>query len=314
MSGNARVWTQLSAIPADFGPCALCIGNFDGVHAGHRELIRHVVRLARENGWRAAAMTFDPHPTRIVAPERAPQLMTTTEQRAQLMAEQGIEEILILPFDEMVANWSPDYFVRTVLVEMLKVQAVVVGRNFRFGNRHAGNTVLLASLGEELGFRTELVPSVWMRGSQVSSSIIRGVVAAGNVSRACRLLTRPYRIEGPVVQGQGIGSKQTVPTLNLAAGELLLPCRGVYVTRTTDLGTGKTWRSITNVGNRPTFGGESVTVETFLLESLTNTPREIRVEFLHWLRAEKKFDSPEALKQQILQDVRRAQTYHRRVS
>lgn len=314
MSPEFRVFTRLEDVPADFGPCALTIGNFDGVHAGHRQILRRVVEFARDHHWRAAAMTFDPHPTRVVAPDRAPKLMTQPAQRARAMHHDGLNQVLVLPFNESVALWSPEYFVRDILVKKLDARAVLVGQDFRFGHKHAGDTELLSRLGAELGFVTELVPPVSMRGIRVSSSLIRTLVEAGHVSRACRLLTQPFALEGEVVTGQGIGSKQTVPTLNLKPDAEVLPKRGVYITRTHDRDDGRVWRSVTNVGYRPTFQGEDLTVETFLLEPLTHTPRNLRVEFLMRIRDERKFESPEALKARIFTDVRRAQSYFRRMS
>ncbi|MDQ6675700.1 MAG: bifunctional riboflavin kinase/FAD synthetase [Acidobacteriota bacterium] len=304
-----RVFRGLEEVPEDFGPCALTVGNFDGVHAGHREILRRVVEVAREQRWRSAAMTFDPHPARVVAPERAPRLMTAPEQRIAAMAADGIEEVLVLPFDATVALWSPDFFVREVLVRKLKARAVLVGEDFRFGHKHAGNAALLRVLGAELGFVTEFVPPVIRRGARVSSSRIREMVETGHVGPACRLLTRPFALQGLVVSGHGIGNRQTVPTLNLKPEFEILPARGVYVTRTRDVESGAEWRSVTNVGMRPTFDGDALTIETFVLGELRETPREIRVEFLARVRAERKFSSAEALKEQILRDVRSAERY-----
>lgn len=303
----------LRDIPANFGPCALTIGNFDGVHAGHREIMRRVVRVAAEHGWKASVLTFDPHPTRVVAPARAPQLMTTPEQRRELMREDGIEQVLILPFDRSVAQWTPEQFVKDLLVDRLGVKLVLVGADFRFGHKQAGDTALLAELGKRFGFKLELISPVIVRGERVSSSLIRKLVQEGRVTRACRLLSRPFSLEGDVVPGHGVGSKQTVPTLNLATPSEVLPASGVYISKTRDLDADRRWQSITNVGYRPTFGGDALTIETFLLQPLTgDTPKRIHVEFLWRVREERKFDSPEALKAQIMHDVGRAQAYFRR--
>jgi riboflavin kinase/FMN adenylyltransferase len=298
-----------------FGPSALTIGNFDGVHAGHRAILRRVVALARERGWKASVLTFDPHPARVVAPERAPRLLTTPEERVGLMREEGIEQVLILPFTSELAGFTPERFVREIVVERLEARAVLVGDNFRFGHEQAGDTRVLAQLGRREGFLVEAVPAIRMRGRVVSSSEVRRLIEEGDVALAARLLARPYALAGEVVAGQGIGSKQTVPTLNLAPAAEVLPARGVYITRTTDPATGRRWTSVTNVGTRPTFGGESVTVETFLLDPLAGTsPRAIRVEFLKRLREERRFEDAAALKRQILRDVGRARSYFRLVS
>jgi riboflavin kinase/FMN adenylyltransferase len=309
-----RIFRSLEEATGRFGPCAVTIGNFDGVHAGHRRILRRVAELAAERGWKASALTFDPHPARIVAPERAPELLTTPEQRAALMGEEGIEQVLILPFTREVSRLSPEEFVERVLVEALGARAVLVGDNFRFGHLHAGDTRLLEELGRRRGFLTEVITGIRLRGRMVSSSEVRRLVKAGSVSLARRLLERPFALEGSVVSGRGVGSKQTVPTLNLAPATGVLPATGVYVTRTYEPEARRQWRSITNVGYRPTFGGDGLTVETFLLAPLEGeTPREIRVEFLYRLRDERKFESPEALKRQILRDVGRANRYHGRL-
>jgi riboflavin kinase/FMN adenylyltransferase len=240
--------------------------------------------------------------------------MTTIAQRCELMSEEGIEQVFVLPFNETVAHWTPEEFVRTVLVEKLQTRAVLVGGDFRFGHKQAGDVRLLTELGAKYGFSVEVIEPVAIRGERVSSSLVRQMVQSGRVARACRFLTTPYALEGEVVHGQGVGSRQTVPTLNLAPTSDVLPANGIYVTRTTDLDDGRKWQSITNVGFRPTFGGQTLTIETFLLGPLGDkTPKRIRVEFLHRIRDERKFDSAEALKAQILRDVRRAEGYFRRV-
>jgi len=309
------IFRSLEEAAGPFGPCALTIGNFDGVHAGHRRILRRVVELARKRGWKPSALTFDPHPTHIVAPERAPRLIATPEERARIMLDEGIEQVLILPFTREVSLLEAVQFAERILVLALGARAVLVGDNFRFGHLHAGDTRLLAALGARLGFVTETIPAVRLRGRVVSSSEIRRLIAGGDVSIACRLLARPFSLQGEVVRGQGVGSRQTVPTLNLAPETDLLPADGVYVTRTHEIATARTWPSVTNAGRRPTFDGGAVTVETFLLEPPEGAaPRAIRVEFLRRLREERKFPSAEALKSQILCDVARARTYFRRTA
>jgi riboflavin kinase/FMN adenylyltransferase len=309
-----RIFRRLDEVPPDFGPSALTIGNFDGVHAGHRRIFRRVRELAAANGWKPSVLTFDPHPTRVVAPQRPPRLMTSCDERAALMAEEGIEQVLILPFDARISQLSPEQFVQEILVGRLGVRAVAVGDNFRFGHKQAGNIPVLRELGERFGFTTEVISAVTVRGVAVSSSVLRRLVEAGNVTRAARLLGRPYSLTGEVVPGHGVGHKQTVPTLNLRPSAEVLPQTGVYITCTDDLDGSRRWQSVTNVGYRPTFGGtEGVKVETFLLEPMGGAPpQRIRVSFLWRLRDERKFETPEALKMQILRDVARAQAYFRR--
>ncbi|HWB83739.1 MAG TPA: bifunctional riboflavin kinase/FAD synthetase [Bryobacteraceae bacterium] len=310
-----HVYRSLEAVPAGFGPSALTIGNFDGVHVGHRRILRRLKELAREHGWKTAVLTFDPHPTRVVAPKSAPKLLTTPERRAELMAEEGIDQVLILPFTHEIARLSPKEFVTQLLVDRLGVRAVLVGENFRFGHRQSGDTRVLAELGKQYGFETEIVPVLSCRGLVASSSQVRELIQSGRVSMAARLLLRPYAVEGEVVHGHGIGSRQTVPTLNLHTAAETLPAGGVYLTRTQDLESERRWNSITNIGYRPTFGeSDQLSIETFLLDPLEGeTPHRIRLEFLRRVRDERKFESSEALRAQILRDVHTAQTYFRRV-
>ncbi len=309
-----QIYRSLAELPQDFGPSAITIGNFDGVHYGHRQILRRVKAIADEHGWKPAVLTFDPHPTRVVAPDRTPPLLTSPHARAALMAEEGIENVVILPFTQDVALLTPEEFVRRLLVEAMGARAVLVGDNFRFGHKAAGNVALLAELGKQMGFTTEVVPAISCRGRVVSSSGIRELIRAGNVSLAARFLLHPYGLEGQVVSGRGVGSKQTVPTLNLATTAEVIPAAGVYLTYTRDLEARREWRSITNVGYRPTFGAsDQLTIETFLLDALEGeTPARIRVEFLRRVREERKFETPESLRAQILKDVRTAQNYFRR--
>ena len=188
-----KIYRSLTETPPDFGPSALTIGNFDGVHYGHRRIFRRVRQVADERGWKPSVLTFDPHPTRVVAPERSPLLMTSPERRAELMREEGIEQVLILPFTPEIAQLSPEEFVAQILVERLGARAVLVGDNFRFGHRQAGNVELLAELGRQLGFETEVVPAVTCRGRIVSSSGIRELIQAGKVSLAGAIVAAPVR-------------------------------------------------------------------------------------------------------------------------
>lgn len=301
---SCQVFHSLAELPRPFGPCALTVGNFDGVHVGHRALIRRTVEMARQNGWRAAGLTFHPHPTCVVAPDKSPPLLSTIEQRTALMCELGLDAVVVLPFTPQVAALSGDEFASSIILGELGARLVVVGDNFRFGKKAAGTAETLRRQ-----VATDVVPAVTCRGRVVSSTEVRQAVLAGKVTLAWRMLDRPFSLEGNVVPGAGVGSRQTVPTLNLGPSAEVMPARGVYVTRT---GAGATWESVTNVGYRPTFNGHHLTIETFLLSPLQGEdPRRIEVEFLYRLRDERRFDSPEALKQQILRDVRRAQSFHR---
>jgi riboflavin kinase / FMN adenylyltransferase len=298
---------------AGFGPSAVTMGIFDGVHAGHRVLLRTTVAIARERGLHPVALTFDPHPAMVVAPDRVPRLLMPLEERCQAILEQGIEHILILHFDSAVAKISPEDFAAHYLRAGLGARAVLVGEKFRFGCGQSGDTDALQSLGAQLGFEAHILPRVERRGRIVSSTEIRKRIESGDVALAARFLERPYSLSGEVVHGHGIGSKQTVPTLNLQTNAEVLPRAGVYITRTADSETVRRWDSITNVGYRPTFEGDALTIETFLLDPLEGSaPARIRVEFLRRVRDERKFDSPAALKEQILRDAARTQSFFRR--
>lgn len=310
-----NVYRSLAEVPADFGPTALTIGNFDGVHYGHRQILRRLTALAHDRGWKASVLTFDPHPACVVAPERAPRLLTTPQRRVELMREENLDQVLILPFTRELARLTPEEFVRQLLVARLRARAVLVGENFRFGNQQSGNVAILAELGRKLGFETVAIPAVFCRGRAVSSSAIREAILVGRVAWAERLLQHPYCLEGAVVKGHGVGARQTVPTLNLATAAEVIPARGVYITRTTDREAARQWNSITNIGYRPTFSSaHELSIETFLLDPLEGAPpHRIRLEFLCRVRDERRFSSPEALRAQILKDVRVAQAYFRRV-
>lgn len=314
-----RIFRSLDEAAGVFEPSSVTIGNFDGLHVGHRELMRRTVRLALETGSKPSALTFHPHPKAIVSPAGPPKLLTLPEERCALMADEGIRQVLILPFDSSIAALQPAEFFRRILIGNLGARAVCVGDNFHFGRKQTGQVELLAGLGAELGVKVEVVQAITRRGAVVSSSEIRRLIDSGNVSRAGRLLERPYSMSGDVVRGEGRGSRETVPTLNLEVSSLdsaerALPAKGVYITRTLDTTSNRRWASITNVGDRPTFGGGHLTIETFLLDELRPpTPSRIRLEFFRRVREEKRFEDAGALKAQIMTDIARARTFFRRV-
>lgn len=313
-----RVFWNASELPADFGPAAVAIGNFDGVHVGHQEILARCVDLAAQLWLKPSVLTFHPHPKRVLQPGAAPPALETIQNRLDRMRNAGITQALVMPFDAALAALSPQEFIRRIVVEKLGARAVLVGHNFRFGHRASGDVTLLRELGREFRFAVEVIEAVSTRGRVVSSSAVREALLAGRAGLARRLLGYDFALEGIVVPGHGIGQKQTVPTLNLdvrslEAEQRLIPRTGVYVTQTQDLQDGRSWPSITNIGYRPTFGGDELSIETYLLEPLVGpTPAGIRVEFLAWIREERKFPNPEELKAQILRDVRQAQAYWRR--
>jgi len=311
---KAQVYFSMDSAQGRFGPCAIAIGNFDGVHRGHQALLDATCDYARQNQLHAAALTFHPHPAVFVAPRRVPELICSLEERIRLLSENGAERILVLPFNEHLALFTPQEFISQIIVKGLHTQAVFVGENFRFGHKQAGTTDTLTELGQRYDFAPRFLPPVSWRGRLVSSSAIRQYVNDGNVSFAGRLLGRCFSLQGEVVKGQGIGSRQTVPTLNLKppAGQIIP--RGVYITQTVELSTGRVWPSITNSGTRPTFDGAELTVETFLLAPLDGpSPQNIQVQFRRFIRSEQHFADAAALKAQILRDVARAKAFWRRV-
>jgi riboflavin kinase / FMN adenylyltransferase len=317
MGGSAMstVFRSLEEAAARFGPCAITIGNFDGVHIGHQQLVRQAREQALARNCRSGVLTFHPHPRTVIAPDRTTKLLASIDERLALLEKTGVDHILVLPFTAELSTLSAEEFVRKILVEALDTKLVVVGDNFRFGHKQGGDPTLLASLGGKLGFGTMFVKQIRYRGEEVSSSLIREHLQQGNVARAGRLLGRCYRLSGPVVSGHGIGSKQTVPTLNLLPPDDALPANGVYVTEVHDLDDGRRWPSITNIGTRPTFNGDALTIESYLLSPLIGgTPKIIGVDFRRWVRAEQKFSDATALKAQILRDVTRANDYWRRVT
>jgi len=292
----------------------LAIGNFDGIHLGHQAILRASIARAREIRAAATVLTFDPTPQKVLRPESAPLRISTTEQRLRCFAALGMNAAVVLPFTHDLARLSPQEFVDQILVQDLHVRAVFVGENFRFGHKQAGNVQLLLQLGAERGFDVVIIPPVIYKGEVVSSTIIRREIAVGDVAHAARLLGRPFILTGKVVHGTGTGRRFTFPTLNLAPEQELLPARGVYVTRTRIEGESRTRRSVTNIGVRPTFNGSALSLETHILEPLSEfTPARIEVHFWKRLREEKKFSGPEELRTQIAKDIAAANRFFTRL-
>jgi riboflavin kinase / FMN adenylyltransferase len=270
-------------------PRKVAVGEFDGVHLGHREVIKG----------NDTVLTFEPHPLRVVRPEAAPRLLTSFEVKAELIAQLGVEELVVIPFDQRFASQSPKDFIDQVLVGTLNATTVSVGENFRFGHRAAGDPQTLAADGR---FETRVVPLVEMEGEIVSSSHIRALVQAGNVELAARMLGGPFQMRGEVVTGDGRGRELGFPTANLVPDEALVcPGHGVYVARAD--GT----CSVVSVGVRPTFGtGRAVLVEAYLLDHDDDLyGHTLRIGFLARLRGERRFESVDALVEQMHRDVER---------
>ncbi|HEX3571386.1 MAG TPA: riboflavin biosynthesis protein RibF [Acidobacteriaceae bacterium] len=309
-----QIYRQLSELPPATGPVVATIGNFDGIHLGHQGVIAEVIERARFLGGRSIAITFDPHPTRVLRPDNPTKLITPTGRKLELLAATGLDSTLVLPFTEELCHTLARDFVTTVLVGGVHITEIHEGDNFRFGYHAETDIEGLADLGRELGFQTVIYAPRTLRGGAVSSSRIRDLLAAGDVSAARALLGHPFAIDSTPAHGRGYGTRYAVPTINLAPYPELMPDHGVYVT-TLRIGEGQhaeTFEAVTNVGNRPTFGADSFAVESHLLnfhpvDLSESTP--LRLAFLRRLRAEHRFESPQALMDQIRKDVTRARRY-----
>jgi len=292
----------------------IAIGNFDGIHLGHQRVLEFTIARAKESGAVATALTFEPPPLKVLRPEVAPLRISTNQQRMEWFGALGMEAAVVLPFTMELAKVSPEDFIDEILVRQLQVLAVVVGGNFRFGHRQAGDVKFLRELGMRYGFEVVVHTPVVLDGQIVSSTLIRKQIAEGDVTHAARLLGRPFVLTGEVVKGTGTGRKFTFPTLNLKPEQELLPARGVYITRTVLEGETSSHRSVTNVGMRPTFNGSGLTVETHLLDYSGNfTPQYVEIRFWKKLREEKKFGGAEELKTQIAKDIATANKFFARL-
>ncbi|MGD0799072.1 MAG: riboflavin kinase [Acidobacteriaceae bacterium] len=315
-----KIYRKLEEVPAAKAPAVATIGNFDGVHLGHQSVIAEVIARARFLGGQSLAITFDPHPAQVLRPAEPCPLITPLPGKLELLAATGLDATLVLPFDEALRHTSARDFAQRILRDTLHVTEVHEGENFRFGHNAEAGVDGLAQLGHALGFRVTAYAPLTLRGAPVSSSRIRSLIAEAAATRAAALaearalLGRPFSIDSHPAPGRGYGAKYTVPTINLAAYPDLLPAHGVYIA-TLRLGGDESFESVTNIGNRPTFGPDSFAIETHLLnpdaarlESLSErTP--LRLTFLRRLRAELRFDSTVTLRAQIAQDIARAQHY-----
>ena len=290
-------------------PTVLTLGVFDGLHLGHQLIMRTVVERARETGAVPTVITFDPHPRAVLHPESAPPLLQTLDQKVEGFSVLGIEQTIVIRFDEGFSQTRAEDFLRDVVKDRLQAKEVYLGRGFAFGHNREGNIELLRRVSQDLGFFADEVPEVQFRNQRVSSSRVRGLLAEGKVNLARRLLARPYGVEGRVERGAERGTGLGFPTANLHPRNRVIPKNGVYVTGT--LIDGQWRRSVTNVGVRPTFGADAEpSVETFVMDWAGDLYGDVvRVRFLHRLRDERKFGSIEELKAQIENDVKRAQSY-----
>jgi riboflavin kinase/FMN adenylyltransferase len=307
------VYYSLEQVPAEI-TTVLSVGNFDGLHRAHQRVLRQNMRRAKELGATAMAVTFEPHPVRILRPNTPKQLLTPLPVKLKLFEQLGLEAVLVLPFTRDLSLMSPRDFARQVLAGRLHAKEIHEGSNFHFGHHAEGNVHKLAEFGRECGFHVEIYPQMKYRGENVSSSRIRQLVAEGRVERARALLGHPFAVLSTAGRGRGYGHRYTVPTINLARYDEQVPAHGVYITWTR-VGQER-FDSVTNVGKRPTFENESFAIETHLLNfhPIALAPdTEVEISFLKRLRPEIKFPSVDALRDQIGKDVHKAKRYFSRI-
>jgi riboflavin kinase / FMN adenylyltransferase len=308
-------WQGLGEVPESWGSSVVTIGVFDGVHVGHQRIVARAAEAAAELGLPLVVVTFDPHPAEVVRPGSHPPLLTTLRRRAELMDELGADAVCVLEFTPEFSRLSPHEFVRAVLVDRLHTRQVVVGENFRFGHRAAGDVALLTELGEKYDFGAEGVSLVTGDGVTISSSTIRDQLAAGDVAGAARGLGRPHRVEGVVVRGSQRGRALGFPTANLETAEhTAIPADGVYAGWLASLGADgretRRWPAAISVGTNPTFDGRQRVVEAYALDTddLDLYGVHVAVEFKARLRGMERFDSADQLAAQMRLDVDQART------
>jgi riboflavin kinase / FMN adenylyltransferase len=306
---------DLNQLPPDLKHPVMTIGVFDGVHRGHQEILGRVVRRAREKSGTALALTFDPHPQKMISPDQAPQLLQTPQQKQRTMNQLGLDVLIQLPFTRRLSLFSPEEFVERILFNQ-GIREIYVGGNFRFGHRRSGDFQTLSALGKRFGIEVFAINPIEFRDLKISSTRIRALLKEGRAGLARRLLGRPYHIIGTVVRGAGAGSRLGFATANLQVENELIPGTGVYASQS--LVSGRRFPSVTNIGYRPTLHSEApekAVIESHLLDfdqELYGVTMEL--ELCLRLRSERKFPSVEHLKKQIEKDVRRTREYLVRVA
>ena len=320
---HVQRWRGQDDVPSDWGRCVLTIGVFDGVHRGHQELIARAVKAARARGVPAVLMTFDPHPMEVVFPGSHPAQLTTLTRRAELAEDLGIDVFLVVPFTADFMKLTPERYIHELLVERLHVLEVVVGENFTFGKKAAGNVGTLRTAGEKFGFSVESVSLVADRHDSesvtFSSTYIRSCVDAGDVVAAAEALGRPHRVEGVVVRGDGRGRGLGYPTANIAPPmHSAIPADGVYAAWFTVLGhgavtgsviPGQRYPSAVSIGTNPTFSGRTRTVEAFVLDTTADLyGQHVAVDFVARIRGQEKFGSVDDLIEAMGRDTDTART------
>ena len=306
-------WYGLDDVPADWAGCVATIGVFDGVHRGHQRVVARAGQVARQKNLPLVVITFDPHPDEVIRPGSHPPFLTTPRRQAELLAGMGADAVFVLPFSVEFSQLSPDEFVRIVLSDRLHAAAVVVGEDFRFGRKAAGDVPLLTQLGEKYDFTAEGVPLLTADGVTMSSTYIRGRLAAGDVAGAAAVLGRPHRVEGVVVRGHMRGRGLGFPTANLEVpSHTATPADGVYagalISLDLDGAELARWPAAISVGTNPTFDGTDRTVEAYALDrdDLDLYGTHAAIEFTARLRGNTKFDSVAALIAQMRKDVEAA--------
>ena len=306
-------WYGLDEVPEDWGKSVVTIGAFDGVHRGHQRDLARATEIARQLDLPAVVVTFDPHPDEVTRPGSHPAALNSARRRAQLLGGEGIDAVCVLPFTLEFSRLDPDEFVRTVLVDGLHAVTVVVGEDFRFGHKAAGDVGLLAKLGEKYDFTAEGLPLLVADGQTISSSAIRNMLAAGDVAGAAMALGRPHRVEGTVIRGHQRGRDMGFPTANLESpAHTAIPADGIYAGWLSLLDAqgrdAERWPAAISIGTNPTFGENVRTVEAYALDrdDLDLYGVHAAIDFTHRLRGTQRFDSVEALVEQMRRDVDQA--------
>jgi riboflavin kinase / FMN adenylyltransferase len=303
-------WQGLDEVPAEWGQSVVTIGVFDGVHLGHQLLVARAAELGQELGLPVVAVTFDPHPDEVIRPGSHPPFLCSARRQAELLAGLGVDAVCVIPFTLAFSRLDPDEFVRKVLVGSLHAAAVVVGEEYRFGHKAAGDVPLLAALGEKYDFTTEGLPLLVLDGVTISSTVIRALLTAGDVAEAAKLLGRPHRVEGVVVRGHQRGRQLGFPTANVESPpHTAIPADGIYAgwlsTLDPDGSQLNRWPSAISIGTNPTFNGQERTVEAYALarHDLDLYGLHAAIDFAVRLRGTLRFESIDALVEQMHKDV-----------
>lgn len=298
---------DLARLPAELRSGAVAIGNFDGVHRGHQRIVERLIDRARQAGGPAVVFTFDPHPVRLLRPDKAPPPLTWTDRKVQLLVELGVDSIIAYRTDEALLKLTAREFFDDILRDKLDARALVEGPNFYFGRDRTGTIDVLREYCAAAGMVLEVVDPVVIDGVCVSSSRVRELIARGDIAAACALLTQPYRIRGMVAHGAGRGAKIGFPTANLGAVDTLLPAPGVYACVAHV--AGQAYGAATNIGPNPTFGEDALKVEVHLIDAeLDLYGQPLEVDFLARLRDIQRFAGLDELRRQLNQDVAAARS------